>query len=135
MSDKVTMWWTNWGGDKITREVNQVIDVRDYLGTPGYALLILAANVNTLSAPEVARYLQHAGVGRSLTYLKKRRWLFQPPDTNNLGRADRDRNEVRAIEIMREHPELSLRDLTVLLKKHGIKRCREWVRKHRCDTV
>jgi hypothetical protein len=48
-----------WGlrGDKITRNVNQIIDVRDFIGTAGYALLVLAANSNhpnRLSAPDIA---------------------------------------------------------------------------------
>jgi hypothetical protein len=131
--DKETMSWWGWRGNKITKDVNQVIDVRDFIGTPGFALLVLAANANTLSAPEIERYLQSKGVGRSLTYLKKRRWMFQPPGTNNS--ANRDGKDVRAFKIMSDYPELSIRDLVVLLKERGIKREREWVRIHRCDAV
>jgi hypothetical protein len=29
MSGKITMFWTNWRGNKITQDVNQVIDARD----------------------------------------------------------------------------------------------------------
>jgi hypothetical protein len=133
MSDKITMSWTDWRGNKITREVKQTIDVGDFVGTPGYALLVLAANANHLSAPEIDRFLQRQEVGRSLTYLKRRRWLFQQPGADNA--ANRDRNEARAVRIMHENPELSLRNLVVLLKEHGIIRSREWVRRHRCDPV
>jgi hypothetical protein len=79
------------------------------------------------SAPDIERWLLLNGVGRSLTYIKKRRWLFQQPGTNNAKgpRPNGDGNEARAIKIMREYPKLSLRDLRVLLKENGIKRSRE----------
>lgn len=135
MSDKITMAWEDWRGRKVSREVNQLIDVRDFVGHPGYALLVLAANSNPpnrLSAPDIESYLESVGVGRSLTYLKKRRWLFQPPDTNNS--ANRDGKDARAFKIMSEHPEASLRDLVVLLKERNIKRSKEWCRRHRCKS-
>lgn len=120
----------------MTREVNQLMDVREFVGTPGYALLVLAANSkapNHLSAPDILRYLNSMDVGRSLTYLKKRRWLFQPPGTTNS--ANRDGHDARAVEIMREHLALSIRDLVALLKERGIKRQREWVRRWRVTAV
>src|ERR1035437_1291700 len=101
MSDKVTMSWTDWRGKEQSRTVNQIIDVRDFIGHPGYALLVLAANSNPpnqLSAPDIETYLESMGVGRSLTYLKKRRWMFQPLGTNNL--TSRDGKDARAVKIM-----------------------------------
>jgi hypothetical protein len=130
------MQWTDWRGDKQTRTVNPLIDVRDFIGTPGFALLVLAANStppNRLSAPDIGSYLEIVGVGRSQSYLKKRRWLFQPGGTNNS--ANRDGNDGRAFRVMGAHPERSLRDLVVLLKERGIKRSKEWVRIHRLDAV
>ena len=75
------MSWVDGRGHKVTRAVNQVINVRDFIGTPGYALLLVAANTN-LSGGEIDRYLKDiAGVGRSRNWIQKRRWLFQPPGT------------------------------------------------------
>jgi hypothetical protein len=134
-SDKETINWPGLRGKTITLDVNQVIDVRDFIGTPGYALLLLAANTN-LSASVIDCYLhQRGGVNRSMTWIRKRRWLFQQPGTNNAKgpTPNADRNDARAIKIMSENPELSLRNLVVLLKERGIKRSREWVRQRRCD--
>jgi len=134
MNDKTTMQFTNLRGERVSREVNQVMAVRDFVGTPGYALLVVAANTN-LSVADIERFLRLGGVGRSTSWIKRRRWLFQQPNTDNTKgrRADEDGNQTRALKIMREHPTSSVRQLTFLLKDHRIIRSREWVRKHRCD--
>lgn len=139
---KTTMWWTDGHGNKVEREVNQTINVRDFIGTPGFSLLIVAANTH-LSAADIERYLSieerqgMANVGRSLSWIKRRRWLFQEPGTNNWksGVADLDGQYARAVAIMREHPTESVRGLVKLLKERGISRSREWTRRHRCDEM
>ena len=141
MGSKERMSWTDWRGNRITREVNQVIDVRDFVGTPGYALLVVAANTN-LSKADVLRYLKALedkgmeGVRRSLGWVQRRRWLFQLPDANNWKgpRKNADGKDERAHTIMAANPTLSLRDLVLLLKDQGIARSREWVRQNRCLT-
>ena len=136
--DKVTMWWDDWRGNRQTLEVNQVIDVRDFIGTPGYAMLLVAANTN-LSVPKIDQFLaiqarETPGVARSLSWIQKRRWLFQQPGTSNRTgpQPNTDGKLDRALSIMAQHPTLSLRDLTLLLGEHGIDRSREWVRMNRC---
>jgi len=128
------MSWVDGRGHEVTRAVNQVIDVRDFVGTPGYALLIVAANTN-LSGGEIDRYLKYiAGVERSRNWIQKRRWLFQPPGTSNpTSPVDVDGKDARAREIMRMFPKLSVRDLAEVLKENGVIRSREWVRIHRCE--
>ncbi len=134
-----TTSWTDGRGHKVTREVALSIDVERFRGTPGYALLVVAANTN-LSVGDIERYLTE-GVGgldaRSKSWIQRRRWLFQQPDTDNSkGRTPNgDGQAARAVKIMHEHPNLSVRGLVRLLKEHGIKREREWVRKHRCDPT
>jgi hypothetical protein len=132
------MSWIDGHGNEVTQEVNQVIDVRDFLGTPGYLLLVVAANTN-LSISDIERFLhlqgrEVDGVERSPSWIQRRRWLFQKPGADNTKgpRPNGDRNEARALKIIRERPTVSLRSLAVLLRERGIARSREWVRKHRC---
>jgi hypothetical protein len=133
VGNAVSMSWEDGRGHEVTRAVNQVIDVRDFVGTPGYALLIVAANTN-LSGGEIDRYLKRIAIGRSRNWIQKRRWLFQPPGTSNpTSPVNVDGKDARAREIMRMFPELSVRDLAAVLKENGVVRSREWVRIHRCE--
>ena len=136
---KITMYWADWRGNERTREVNQVIDVSKFLGTPGYSALVVAANTH-LSVTDLERFLdfqakETPGVGRSASWIQRRRWLYQQPGTNNAkGReSNEDGKYARAVAVMRENPKLSVRNLTSLLRERRIIRSREWVRKHRCD--
>lgn len=127
------MKWTNWQGKEASREVNETLDLRQFEGTAGYALLVLAANQH-LSRFEIWMWLNRQGVERSDSWIARRRWLFQKPsDSNAPGiKPDADGHGKRARAIMQNNPTMSLRDLTKLLAEHGIKRSREWVRKNRC---
>jgi hypothetical protein len=138
--DKTTISWTNWRGKEEAREINHVIDIRNFRGTPGYSMLVVAANTN-LSAFDIEMFLRLEArefplVERTPSWIKRRRWLFQQPGTNNYKGAtpDQDRNHARAVRIMAEHPKSSVRGLSRLLKQHGIKRSPEWCRKHRGDA-
>jgi hypothetical protein len=138
--DKTTMSWTNWRGKEETRIIKQIIDIRDFRGTAGYSLLIVAANTN-LSAMDIKRFLSIEArefplVERTLSWIKRRRWLFQPEGTNNYkAQSDQDGNHARACAIMAKNRTLSTRGLSRLLKEHGIKRSTEWCRHHRGDAV
>ena len=123
---------TNLQGNEVFREVNETIDLRQFEGTAGYALLVLAAN-RQLSRFELWVWLKQKGVERSDSWIKRRRWLFQKPtEINACGtKRDADGHGKRALDIMRANSTLSLRDLVKLLAKHGIVRSREWVRRNR----
>ena len=133
---KVRMTWTDGNDREVVRDVKQTINVQDFIGKPGYAWLVMAANPH-LSAPDIERLIALAGVPhceRSANWIRRRRWLFHPSTTDQPGRRpDADGEERRATLLMFENPKMSLRDLVVLLKERGIRRGREWVRLHRCD--
>ena len=135
-SDMLT--FENYSGRMVRREVKQTLDVRDYLGMPGYPWLVIAANPH-LSLFDLVMYLYHQnkttpGVERPKSWIHRRRWLFRPPtDRAQYPVHDPDRQHARALRVMAEHPTLSVRNLTKLLQEHGIVRGREWVRQHRCD--
>lgn len=138
--DKTTMSWTNRRGKEETRVINQAINIGDFRGTPGYSMLVVAANTN-LSARDIEMFLSAEArelplVKRTQSWIKRRRWLFQPPGTSNYkALSDQDGNRARACAIMAENPTLSTRDLSRLLTEHGIKRSPEWCRHHRGDAV
>ncbi|HTR24765.1 MAG TPA: hypothetical protein VMI10_12340 [Terriglobales bacterium] len=116
-------------GKQDSRKINYLIDVRDFIGTPGHALLILAANRH-LSVDVLNLYLwDEWEIERSRAWVYRRRWLFEAPNAH-VYPSPQDR---RAIAIMKAYPTLSLGQLSRLLAKHGIRRSREWVRRHRCD--
>src|SRR3974390_3211737 len=109
MSDTITMRWIDFRGREVAREINQVIDLPKMRGTPGYALLFIAANTH-LSVSEILLFLETQGVERGRSWVQRRRWLFQPPGTvNSIGRPNRDGKDERAREIIREYPTASLR--------------------------
>jgi hypothetical protein len=126
--------YTDLRGREITREVNETLDLCQLEGTPGYALLVLAANRH-LSRFELWLWLKRRGIGRSDSWIARRRWLFKKPTEVYApgAKPDLDRQAKRALDIMRSNPRLSLRDLSRRLAEHGIKRGREWVRKNRCN--
>jgi hypothetical protein len=131
------MRWTNWQGNEVSREVNETIDLRQFEETAGYALLVLAANPH-LSRFELWMWLKRHGVGRSESWITRRRWLFKKPSEKNNApgvKPDADGHGKRALEIMSANPRSSLRDLTKLLAARGIGRSREWVRQSRCLTT
>lgn len=109
-NDKTTMSWTNLRGKKETRVINHVIDIRDFRGTPGYSLLVVAANTN-LSVRDIKSFLYVEArdlplVQRPASWIQRRRWLFQQPGTDNYKSppSDRDGKHARACAIMAENP-------------------------------
>lgn len=131
--------FTDGRGNEITREIRHTLDIRDFLGTPAYSSLVVAANTH-LSVANIELFLdvqaeKYPCVARSRSWIQRRRWTFQKPGTNNTkGReADGDGKQSIALKLMAQHPKASALDLVKLLDANGIRRSREWVRKHRCD--
>jgi hypothetical protein len=140
VNDKTTMSWTNRHGKTERRTIKHVIDIRDFRGTPGYSMLVVAANTH-LSVADIERFLAAESlelprVLRSQTWIQNRRWLFQQPGTDNYKpQSDQDGKGAKAREIMAANPRLSNWSLSKLLKEHGIKRSKEWCRRHRGDAL
>lgn len=139
-SDHEVLSWTDYRGKEQKRTVRMTLDVRDFLGTPGYSLLVVAANTG-LAVSDLVDYLDLVsgstpGVARTPNWIQKRRWLFQKPGTTNPqgGRANQDGKQERALTIIQMHPNLSLHLLRKLLLDHGITRSKEWIRRHRVAT-
>lgn len=120
-------------------EVNLVADARDVIGLAGFPWIVIAANPQ-LSNDKISWFLATCGVvgaERSAGWIQRHRGMFRRTKQHPPGgtAADADGNYARAVQIMREHPTVSARQLVRNLKEHGINRSREWVRKHRCDSL
>jgi hypothetical protein len=129
MTDTETLTRPNWRGKAETKAVKQTLDIRDFKGRPGFALLLIAANPH-LSVTDILECLRLHGVGRSRTWVTRRRWLFHD-EAGQGAKADADGKDARALKIVAANPTLSLRDVSRLLSEAGIDRSREWVRRHR----
>lgn len=134
------MNWKDYQGRERSFEVNHMIDIRKYLGTPGYSMLVVAANTQ-LTISNIEMFLDYEAremplVARSKSWIQRRRWLFQQPDAvNGKGLRNRDGRDGIAIRIMGEHPRESARGLVRVLKERGITRSKDWCWKHRGDAV
>lgn len=135
-----TLTFESYEGRPVKREIRHTLDIRDCLGMRGYPWLVIAANPH-LSLFDLLIYLEHVnnttpGVQRSRSWIQRRRkWLFQLPGQRPSPTHNPDGQHARAIRIMAEHTNLSVRQLVQVLKEHGITRGREWVRNHRCEGL
>lgn len=136
MSDKVSMSWTDRRGKNINREVNLILDIRDFEGLAGYPWLLIAANPH-LSISDIQRFLELKvdegvnGVMRPSSWIQRKLFLFRRPRVGP--RPHPDGKDARAIAIVRDNPTMSARNLSRLLKERGIDRGKDWVQLHRCD--
>jgi hypothetical protein len=126
------------GGRKVTVEVNLIADARSFVGMAGFPWIVIAANPQ-LSNEKIVRYLKSCGIDgaqRPSSWIQRKRFLFRKGEGNPKGaKANADGNYVRAIRIMREHPNASSRQMVHRLKERGIKRSRQWILEHRCDVL
>ena len=127
MTDTETITRTNWRGKIETKTVKQTLDIRDFKGRRRIRLLLIAANPH-LSVRDILEYLGLVGVGRSRTWVSKRRWLFHD-EAGQGAKADVDGKDGAALKIMGNNPTLSLRDMSVLLAESGIVRGPDWIRR------
>jgi hypothetical protein len=111
------------------------IDAREFQGRPGMAWLLMAANIN-LSINELLEVMAAHGLQRTRSWIARRRWIFFDADYVRAsgGVQNADGKEVRAYEIMGQHPRVSARELARILRKQGIKRGKDWVLKHRVSN-
>jgi hypothetical protein len=130
-----TMFWTNARGKKETREFHTAIDnIEKFKGTAGYVHLLIAANLH-LSVAELERLLTVCGTEqdqRSRSWIQRHRWMYSGVNRTPGAKPNADGKDERAIALMLENPTLSLRALSKLLAKHGIRRGRDWVMRNRC---
>ena len=128
-----TMSWEDGRGTRQTRQTNPTIETDKFRGTPGFALLVIAANRH-LSVADLERLLGAYDIERSQTWIRRRRWLFSDPDAVNAPgkKHNADGLDERAVAIMRDNPALSVRQLSRLLKERGINRGKDWVMRNRC---
>ncbi len=139
MGDTSKLTWTDYQGRERGFEVNHMIDVRKFLGTPGYSMLVVAANTEQTIA-NIEMFLEYQAreyplVERSKSWIQRRRWLFQQPDARNeKGLRNRDGRDKIAVQIMGENPRESARGLVKILKERGITRSKDWCWKHRGDS-
>lgn len=137
---KALMEYETPGGKKYPVEVNLIVDARDLMGLAGFPWIVMAANPQ-LSNDKLAWFLFTCdiegvveGVERSEGWIQRRRWMFRRASQHPHATQGRPhgRDHARAIEIMRNNPTLSARQLVRELRRHGINRERTWVLKNRC---
>ena len=117
---------------KINHEINLSLDVRDFKGRAGMPWLIMAANPH-LSINDLLAAMAAFGYERTRSWVSRRRWIFlDPADVRTAGGVrNADGQEARAYRIMGQHPHVSARELTRILRKSGIQRGKDWVLKNR----
>ena len=137
--DKRTMLFEDGHGKQVSRDVHMTLNAADFRGTPIYPWLVVAANPH-LSASDIWLFLMLeaqaglTGVGRSLSWIRRKRWMSQLPGTVNArGRKpNEDGKDETALAMMQAHPDVSARALVRLLAENGISRGKDWVWRNRC---
>ena len=118
-------------GRERVRTVNLTIDIRDFKERAGFAWLVMAANPH-LSISEIQEVLSNVGEQhtRSVGWITRRRWLFHGRKQAGAN-SNADGLEEKAFKFMAENPRLSSRQMAHLLRKNGVPRSPEWVRRNR----
>lgn len=133
--DTLVFEFESMAGKPVIREVNPLLDIRAFEGTAIYPWLFMAA-AKHLSVRDVVEclYVTGGGAGRTRSWIQRHRWMLRRPDEQaGYPRLGDDGRGAQALRIIRANPRLSAAKLARLLKEHGIKRNREFVRRHRCD--
>jgi hypothetical protein len=121
-------------GREQTRTVNLTIDIRDFKDSAGFPYLLMAANPG-LSVRDIQEVLLSVSdkLERPVGWISRRRWLFFGTGKSGPKR-NADGNDEKAQRIMEENPRMSSRQLVSMLWENGVRRSREWVRKHRVSV-
>jgi hypothetical protein len=133
-----TLTFEDGRGRPQSRPINFTLDVRDFEGTAGEAHAVIAANRH-LSVGDLRLLLSSFGIERPRSWIHRRRWMYQDPETTNeVGakpNADGKDERARAIIRDKDNSRMSARQLVHLLREHGIPRGRDWVWKNRGRTT
>jgi hypothetical protein len=118
-------------GREQVRTVNLTIDIRDFKDRPGFVWLLMAANPH-LSVRELQEILAAVDerLYRPAGWISRRRWMFHGKGKAG-AKPNADGLDEKARSIMAANPNLSCRQMVYLLRKNGILRSPEWVRKNR----
>jgi hypothetical protein len=128
-----TLEFQDYTGRKVSRLVNQIIDIREFTHCAIYPWLVMCANPH-LSAPDISVITESRDTGavfRSARWINKRRWMCGETRHQGGARPNADGRDPFAFRLLAANRRLSLRDMVRLLKKNGISRGREWVRVNR----
>ena len=128
-TDKLTYYRFTRSEERLeTRTVYLAIDdILAFKDRSIFPWLVMAANP-ALPSTKIATYLALHGCPRPAAWIRKRRWMVRPPGTPV---EDNDGRNEQALQLMADNPDLSLRDMSALLKAHGIVRQKDWVRRYR----
>ena len=127
--------WLEYDSAGLGKKISYRLDINaaEFEGRAGMPWLIMAANVN-LSVNELLEVMEAYGYMRTRSWVSRRRWIFFDADyvRNTGGRpGNADGQDARAYKIMDQHPHVSARELTRILRKAGIARGKDWVLRHR----
>lgn len=137
---KALMEYESPSGRTCRVEINLIADARDVIGLAGFPWIVLAANPH-LSNDKISWFLATCGIDhveRSSSWIQRHRGMFRraAQHPHNTGGRPRDRDHLRAVEIMKaitkDYPTISAHKLARALKEYGIKRSKGWVQKNRC---
>ena len=136
-SETVTRPYNDQYGHPFVRTVNYALNAQDFKDTPGYAWLLIAANPH-LSANDLQDFLTDAGMQhkRSVSWIRRHRWLFSDPSKAQARgpKLNTDGLDNRALKVIAENPRMSSRQLAGFLRKNGVPRSAEWVRRNRLSA-
>ena len=126
--------WLEYDSPVLGKKIKYRLDINaaDFKGRAGMPWLIMAANIH-LSINELLDIMAAYGYERTRSWVSRRRWIFFDPAyvRGAGGVRNADGQEERAYRIMDRHPHVSARELARILKKHGIKRGKDWILKNR----
>jgi hypothetical protein len=136
MSDREpmrTLTYINGRNKEVTRDINFVVDARDFKGLHGEFHLLMAANPH-LSGFEMWLLLAQHDIELSDTFIYNRRKMYRAAPRGRGPDPETNREVARAFRIMAENRTMNPRRLAKLLREKGIDVGKDWVRLHRVEA-